>query len=97
MATLIEVPFVPRPRTATPVERNAEDWALVVKYMHHSGECSLEDDEFWAVYCEADGFGYCDSETLEEINDGYDWSHIRDSSPEGVSRMANLLRSWGLS
>ena len=80
-------------------DRDPRDWDLVVKYARGSGEGQLTDSQHWTLYCHADGFGDLLDEPgiLAEINDGYDWSHIRDSSGSAVARMANLLRSWGLS
>ena len=80
-------------------DRDTRDWDLVVKYMHHSGECAdtLTDAQHWAIYTLADGFGDLFEEPgiLAEINDGYDWSHVRDSSASGVKRMALGLRALG--
>lgn len=71
-----------------------EDRDLVVACLHYEGAIAhlVDDPIAWDAYCEADGFGYCDSATLDEINDGWDWSHVRDSTPEGFHRVAQLLR-----
>jgi hypothetical protein len=49
-----------------------------------------------AVYLECDGFG--DTRTgesrdlmVEYMKGGWDWSHVRDSSPAGLSRALNML------
>lgn len=46
------------------------------------------------AYTLADGYGDFskDPEGLHGINDGWDWSHIRDSSGRGIRRMAAYLR-----
>lgn len=44
----------------------------------------LSADQEWEIYCECDGFGKLSSEELKEINGGWDWSHIRDSSAEAL-------------
>lgn len=65
---------------------------VVVEHMHWNGEDSnkLNTTEELRVYSLADGFGLLDSEQLQEI--GYDWSHIRDSSPAGFARMASEIQ-----
>lgn len=72
-----------------------EDRKLVVAYMHYQGKKEIHDKDFWEVYALADGFGRLPLEMLAEINGGYDWSHVRDSTPEGWERMANYLRQHG--
>jgi len=71
------------------------DRELVVHFMRDP-EAGIKDEDFWAVYCLADGFGPdLPPEMLAEINGGYDWSHVRDSSPEAWTRMAAYLREHG--
>ncbi len=74
-----------------------EDKALVVAYLHHTGAHTdvLPSDDLWGVYCEGDGYGHLPPEMLAEINEGWDWSHVRDSTPEGWARMAGYLRERG--
>ncbi len=71
-----------------------DDRELVVACLHYEGaiEHLVSDALQWDAYCEADGFGYLDAESLAEINEGWDWSHVRDSSDEGIARVAQLLR-----
>jgi hypothetical protein len=73
------------------------DRSLVVDYVHSTGRFSQElpDKVFWEVYQLGDGFGRLPPEMLAEINDGYDWSHVRDSSDEAFAEMATHLRSLG--
>lgn len=73
----------------------SENHRFVVSYMHYSGESYgvLDEDEMWAVYCQGDGFGVRTPQELAEINGGWDWSHIRDSSEEGYQRMADEIRA----
>lgn len=74
-----------------------EDRKLVVAYLHAAGSRNdvLSDAETWELYCLADGFGKRTPEELEEINGGWDWSHVRDSSPEAFAKMAAWLRDRG--
>lgn len=48
--------------------------------------------EFLEAYALCDGFGKHSKEELEEINGGYDWSHIRDSSDEALHEAVTLIR-----
>jgi hypothetical protein len=61
--------------------------------MHYSGENygAMTAAQKWAVYCVADGFGECSPEELAEINGGWDWSHVRDSSSGAVRKMAAVI------
>ena len=65
----------------------------VASFMHYTGDQRhrLTDAERYEVYCEADGFGYLSRAELLTVNDGWDWSHVRDSSDEGVMRMLAKL------
>jgi len=74
-----------------------EDRDLVVAYLHHSGAHaeSLPDDDMWEVYCLGDGFGKLPPEELSQINEGWDWSHVRDSSEGAFADMAGYLRTRG--
>lgn len=56
-------------------------------------ELGLSEEDEYEVYCECDGFGYLTADELRQINDGWDWSHIRDSSAEGKQKAENLLKS----
>jgi hypothetical protein len=73
------------------------DVSLVTEHLHWDGahRGSLPNNVFSELYVMADGFGQHDAETLATINGGYDWSHIRDSTPEAYTRMADHLRSLG--
>lgn len=74
-----------------------DDRKLVNAYMHPSGKHGnvLAGSQAWEVYCLGDGFGNLPPEELAAINDGWDWSHVRDSSPEAMARMATWLRDNG--
>ena len=71
-----------------------EDRDLVVACLHASGGCEhlVNDAIQWEAYCLADGFGWLEAGELSAINDGWDWSHVRDSTPEGIARIAYFLR-----
>jgi hypothetical protein len=73
----------------------AAEFSEIVEYVHWGGAKRgvLTDAEWYAVYAEGDGFGNRTAAELREINDGFDWSHVRDSSDEGVERMHAKLRS----
>jgi hypothetical protein len=77
-----------------PVDTNR---ILVVSYMHYKGDHygALSDDQMWEIYCMADGFGSLSSNQLMEINDGWDWSHVRDSTSEAFASMAQRLVELG--
>jgi hypothetical protein len=47
-----------------------------------------------AVYAMGDGFGKRTREELRDINDGFDWSHIRDSSWQALQEMERALIEW---
>lgn len=73
------------------------DRDLVVAYLHYSGEHqnALTEAEATELFCMGDGFGTRTAAELAEINSGWDWSHIRDSSPEAWARIAERLRAMG--
>jgi hypothetical protein len=78
-------------------EVDPQDWELVVGAMTYREEdqtVKLSDSQSQEVYLEADGFGDLKNnpEALETI--GWDWSHIRDSSPKAVRAMAAKIRSF---
>lgn len=67
--------------------------AAVMDCMHYSGEKyqAIPTGEHQAVRCFADGFG-----PLPADHDAfYDWSHVRDSSPEAVIGMYGALADLG--
>jgi len=70
------------------------DRALVVHFMRDP-DAGIKEEDFWDVYSLADGFGRLPPEVLQTINDGYDWSHVRDSSPQAWTEMAAYLRERG--
>ena len=64
---------------------------FVTSHMHSTGAARhlLSDREWGFVYLNGDGFGTI-SETFARRN-CWDWSHVRDSSPEGMTRMAEAI------
>lgn len=82
------------------------DWNLVVAYMARDGEhyAVLKHDEALEVFLDGDGFGDLraarsqhdpnegEADALEGVVVNRDWSHIRDSSPAAVKRMADRIR-----
>lgn len=71
-------------------------WNSICAYMHHGGENfgDLTSSQIWEVYCLGDGFGKMTPNQLLYINDGWDWSHIRDSSDEATIAMAMLIKKF---
>lgn len=69
-------------------------WKAVCSFLHYSGEnrSRLTSAQFDELYALADGFGRCTPAQLREINGGYDWSHVRDSSEAGVERMYRRIQ-----
>jgi hypothetical protein len=72
--------------------RNLTDWDLIVQVLHWNGPLhdQTSPEIAWAAYCLADGFGKLEGRVLRKI--GWDWSHVRDSSEEGLGRIAEYLR-----
>ena len=71
------------------------DWALIVAVLHGSEWDGITNPRVEArAYAEGDGFGKRTPAELREINGGWDWSHIRDSSPEAKVRIARVLRDY---
>lgn len=69
---------------------------LVCDYMHWSGskQDKLTPQQMWKVYCLGDGFGKCSPARLKKINDGWDWSHVRDSSQAAYLEMAKKIQKF---
>jgi hypothetical protein len=76
------------------IEENEPRRKFVVSYMHYSGEKYglLTSKQMWWVYLKADGFGKRSAYDLRRLNDGWDWSHIRDSTIDGWKAMERELR-----
>lgn len=72
------------------------NWDLIVRYMHYKGDKRdvLPEDIMWKIYCAADGFGRLPPRELEQINGGWDWSHIRDSSEQAINLMSAIIRRY---
>ena len=73
------------------------DRDLVVAYLHYSGHHhdALSDAEHEHAFTLGDGYGSCTADELGEINGGWDWSHVRDSSPAAIAAIAAYLRGLG--
>jgi hypothetical protein len=86
-----------------------EDRDLVVGLLHWDGEFealttaldnlfghSFPGNEMFSyhLYAHCDGFGLMDVEDLRGINDGWDWSHVRDSSPSALAMVAGIARDY---
>lgn len=73
---------------------SAADWGLrafVVAYMSHSGpdRDKLTARDWQTLYFLADGYGEVNAQFA--IEQSWDWSHVRDSTPAAVRRMARRL------
>lgn len=70
-------------------EETRDQFNEVVDYLHWNSRKYgyLSSDEAYEVFAEGDGFGGLSADELAQINSGFDWSHVRDSSDEGVLRM----------
>ena len=67
---------------------------LVMEQMHHTGHGyrNLPQERWETAWFLADGFGPITDRKFAEDN-CWDWSHVRDSSPEALLRMAQFLCS----
>jgi hypothetical protein len=66
----------------------------VIQFMSWSGHerHALSTEQWTAVYLLGDGFGEVSRAWAEE--QCWDWSHIRDSSPEAFERMWAKIRKY---
>jgi len=85
-----------------------KNWEIVVAYLHHDGHLNnrLTTPQKQRVRLEGDGMGDVktryhkaaaqnDDKTMESMIDlVWDWSHIRDSSPNAIARMANQIKIY---
>lgn len=62
------------------------------KVLRSQSVCGLTPSDCWDVYCLCDGFGRLSPKDLSLINDGWDWSHVRDSSPEALKEAETLAK-----
>jgi len=70
------------------------EWDLIVATMHYRGVAPglLNGTAYAAVAAEGDGYGRMTVAQLKAAELVYDWSHVRDSSPEATARMAAKIR-----
>jgi hypothetical protein len=74
------------------------DWDLLVACLGPTTamfQLTTEDDERARVLC--DGFGRMSAAMLWELEALFDWSHVRDSSPEAIAEAATFIRDKALS
>lgn len=71
-----------------------QNWDLIVSVLHWNGENKdkFTDEERYNLYLMCDGFGKRSREELLRINDGWDWSHVRDSSHDTITQVADHIR-----
>lgn len=65
---------------------------FVMKHMSYNGSLyPTVSQEIWIMaYLKADGFGKNLNPLMASLH-SYDWSHVRDSSPEALREVANYL------
>jgi len=70
------------------------DWDLIVATLHHTGAdyLRLPSDALARVWAKGDGYGGFSAAELRSKELLGDWSHIRDSSPEGEKAVAAQIR-----
>lgn len=71
---------------------------FVADHLHPNGALNgkiLTWEQTWTAFCMGDGFGERTPEELAEINSGYDWSHVRDSSIAALERIAEYIGKAG--
>lgn len=70
-----------------------DDWSLLVACLSPTmALVQLRPEDDRAARCFCDGFGKMTREQLEEIDALYDWSHVRDSTPEAQHNAATFIR-----
>ncbi len=62
------------------------------EYLYGRLRWRVSNDDWFAIYAQADGFGDCRTGAARDelrayVEQGSDWSHVRDSSPEALSRV----------
>lgn len=72
---------------------NRANRELVISHLHYSGSNRhrLTDNQFVKAYLLCNGFGDIDLQFAAQIE--FDWSHVRDSSPLGIDRAANYIKT----
>ncbi len=69
------------------------DFSLCHFSLYHSSPGMILDQKAYArIFAMGDGYGSLTPAQLTEMDLWYDWSHIRDSSDEAISRMASAIR-----
>lgn len=95
-ATLHSLPQPTERPPSIDAELWADDWAILVATLHHSGEHRLPHQRQFGVRWECDGFGELPDRHGGDVDTMlWDWSHVRDSSPLGIERAAFFAR-WAL-
>ena len=78
---------------------DGEAWGIVCRFLNAKGSYYqlMNDEEHKVVRLLADGFGDLRGSDLPQktINEMlWDWSHVRDSSDEGIARMVAAIRQF---
>ena len=70
------------------------NWNLVFRALHYSGDLRIEGTTRQIAWVLANGFGKMNIHEIDTIIE-WDWSHIRDSTPEAIEEIAAFLRRSG--
>ncbi len=73
------------------------DLDYVANFLHYAGDRKddLTREQAQLAFCLGDGFGAgLTPGELSEINSGWDWSHVRDSSAKAMADIAHLIRGF---
>lgn len=75
---------------------NWENVKLVKDFLHSDGpkRDRLTSHQYVTAYLLCNGFG--DIDKTFAVEQCFDWSHVRDSSPIGFDRAAEYIRSLGI-
>lgn len=72
---------------------NQDNVNFVMSCLHYNGanRQRVSDQHFVEAYLLCNGFGDIDASFARDV--GFDWSHVRDSTPIGFDRAAAYLRT----
>ena len=68
----------------------------VISYLHYNGENKdkISEGQWRSSYLKADGFGQIGM--MKAMQNDWDWSHVRDSSPEAFENIYQYLERNGV-
>jgi len=74
--------------------KKAEVVNYIYRHIFGADSDEITCEQKWEAFCEGDGFGPLSPEELMEINSGFDWSHVRDSSEEALERVHKKISQF---